>query len=342
MKAAVLTGPRVIETQEVETPDIKPNEVLVRLRNCGICTLEQRLYRGDMKIFYPIIPGHEVSGEVAEVGEDVLAELEPGMPVAVDLVMRCGECYYCRTGQSNMCQNRFKEGLRILGGFGEFIVVRGSQVYPVPPEVSFQEAAFTEPVACCIRSLDRIRLELAEDLLIIGAGPMGLIHLQVAMAMGARVFVSDPDNARREMALELGASAAFDPSEDGLEQGVDGLTGGRGADAVVVTSPALAALENAFESLSKTGRINIYTSYGEKPRFPVDANTLHRNEYLITGSEGRTALDFQKAIRLISFGLVNVKSLISEMVPLDDVERGIQHAMSNETYRVLIDHGAVG
>ncbi|MBT3274333.1 MAG: alcohol dehydrogenase catalytic domain-containing protein, partial [Spirochaetales bacterium] len=186
MKAAVLVAPKKIDVQDVEKPEIKPNEVLVRAKNCGICTLEQRLFRGDMKIYYPIVPGHEVSGEVGEVGADVLSGIEIGTRVAVDLVMRCGECYYCRTGQSNMCANRFSKGLRILGGFGEFIAVRASQVYPFSEKLSFEEAAFAEPVACCIRSLARIQLGLVEDLLIIGAGPMGLMHLQVARAMGAR------------------------------------------------------------------------------------------------------------------------------------------------------------
>ena len=161
MKSAVLVGPGKIEIQEVETPKLNASEVLVKLKNCGICTLEQRLFSGEMKIYYPIVPGHEVSGEIVEVGSGVISGLEKGMSVAVDLVMRCGECYFCRTGQSNMCENRFNEGLRVLGGFSEYIAVRPSQVYPFTGEMSYREAAFTEPVACCIRSLKRIGVSLS-------------------------------------------------------------------------------------------------------------------------------------------------------------------------------------
>ena len=341
MKTAVLVGPGKIEVQEVETPKPKPTEVLVKLKNCGICTLEQRLFSGEMKIYFPIVPGHEVSGEVVEVGAGVISGLKKGMPVAVDLVMRCGEGYFCRTGQSNMCENRFNEGLRVLGGFSEYIAVRPSHVYPFSKELSFREASFTEPVACCIRSLKRIGVSLADDVLIIGAGAMGQMHLQVARAMGARVIISDPDSKRLEKASELGAAVIVDPDNGNLKDEVAKLTGGRGADAVVVTSSAHAALNSAFESLSKTGRVSIYTSYGDTLRFPVDANTLHRNEYLVVGSEGRTERDFHQAIRLLSFGIVDVRPLISRVISFDEIEDGVRDAMACTTYRVLLEHEAV-
>lgn len=341
MKSGVLLGPGRIEVREVEIPKPKASEVLVKLKNCGICTLEQRLFSGEMKIHYPIVPGHEVSGEIVEIGSSVVSGLEKGMSVAVDLVMRCGECYYCRTGQSNMCENRFNEGLRILGGFSEYIAVRPSQVYPFTGELSFREAAFTEPVACCIRSLKRIGVSLADDVLIIGAGAMGQMHLQVARAMGARVIMSDPDSKRLEKAGELGAAVIVDPENGNLKNEVAKLTNGRGADAVVVTSSARAALNSAFESLSKTGRVSIYTSYGDTLRFPVDANTLHRNEYLVVGSEGRTERDFHQAVRLLSFGIVDVKPLISRVISFDEIEEGLRDAMACTTYRVLLEHEAV-
>jgi L-iditol 2-dehydrogenase len=341
MKTAVLLEPGRIEVREVNAPELRPTEVLVKMKNCGICTLEQRLYSGDMKIYYPIVPGHEVSGEIVKVGDGVLPGLEVGMPVTLDLVMRCGECHFCRTGQSNMCENRFNEDLRILGGFNEYIAVRASQVYPFSGDISYREAAFAEPVACCIRSLKKIGVSLADDVLIIGAGSMGQIHVQVARAMGARVIVSDPDAARLEKAGELGAAVIVDPNNGDLKEEVAALTDGRGADAVVVTSSAHEALSNAFESLSHTGRVSIYTSYGETFAFPVDANTLHRNEYLVVGSEGRTEHDFHQAVRLLSFGIVDVKPLISRIVSYDEIEEGIESAMASTTYRVLLEHEAM-
>jgi L-iditol 2-dehydrogenase len=340
MKAAVLIGPEHIEVQDVATPTIKSNEVLVKLKDCGICTLEQRLYRGDMEIYFPIIPGHEAAGEVIESGKDVRTNLPKGTSVALDLVRRCGECYYCRTERSNMCENRFRKGAKILGGFGEYVVVNRTQVYPLPDNVSFREATFVEPVACCVRSLKKIGLSLAEDLLILGAGPMGLMHLQVARAMGARVIVSDPDAKRCNKAKELGAAIAVDPGSGELAAAVNEATNGRGVEGCIVTSPSHSALKDAVENLSFDGRVNIYTSYNDGPSLPLDANTLHRNEYLITGSEGRVQNDFLTAVRLISFGYVNVKPLISSIISYNEIDKGIKDAMSNSTYRVLLEHEA--
>ncbi len=340
MRAAVLLGPRKIEIRDVETPRIGDGEVLVKAKYCGICTLEQRIYTGDLKFHYPVIPGHEASGEIVEVGRGVLSDLKPGMRVALDLVTRCGECHFCRTGQSNMCQNRFDPGQRSLGGFGEYIAASARQVFPIPEPLSLQEAAFTEPVACCLRSLKMVHPALAEDLLIVGAGPMGLMHLQAALCMGLRVIVSDPDASRLRSAAELGAARTVNPQEENLAEAVRALTGGRGADACILTSPALPALQSAFEALSRTGRINIYTSYFEQPPLPIDANTLHRQEIRISGSEGRTEQDFHQALRLLAFGRIRVRPLISALISYRDIERGMALALSRETFRVLLEHEA--
>jgi 2-desacetyl-2-hydroxyethyl bacteriochlorophyllide A dehydrogenase len=337
MKAAVLVEPKRIRIQDVEDPVAGDSQVLVKLRNCGICTLEQRLYRGDLKIYYPIIPGHEASGEIVEVGPRVIGDFSPGMRVALDLVTRCGQCYYCRTGRSNLCANRFKPGQQVLGGFGEYIAVDGPQVFPIPAGLTFQEAAFSEPVACCIRSLKKLQVTLGENVLIVGAGPMGLMHLQVARCMGARVFVSDPDVKRLEVAKRLGAFAAIDPSKADLKEVIRSETDGVGVDACVVTSPAQAALSSGMSVLAKGGRLNIYTSYLEEMPVPMDANTVHRNESLITGSEGRTELDFHQAVKLLGYGMIDVKPLISKVVHYEDITEGIEAAMSPNTLRVLLE-----
>ena len=337
MKAAVLVEPRKMEIQDVDDPKMTDTRVLVKIRNCGICTLEQRLYRGDLKIYYPLIPGHEASGEIVEIGSRVIGEFEVGMRVALDLVTRCGQCYYCRTGNSNQCSNRFKPGQQVLGGFGEYIAVRGAQVHPIADSTTFQEAAFSEPVACCIRSLKKINATLGETVLVIGAGPMGLMHLQVARSMGARVFVSDPDTTRLEIAKELGAYAVVDPSAEDLKEVIKAQTGGIGVDACVVTSPAKAALSSGISALSKGGRLNIYTSYLEEMPLPLDANNAHRNENLITGSEGRTPIDFHQAVKIIGYGMINVKPLVSKVVDYDHITEGIELAMEQASIRVLLE-----
>jgi 2-desacetyl-2-hydroxyethyl bacteriochlorophyllide A dehydrogenase len=340
MKAAVLTAPETIQLREMPTPEIKPHELLVKLKNCGICTLEQRLFSGEQKIYYPIIPGHEVAGEIAQVGREVQDRLTPGTRVALDLVTRCGECNACRSGHSNLCENRFLPGQPLLGGFGEYRAVRPSQVYGIPDSLSYAEACFAEPVACCIHSLKRLRLDLAEDLLVLGAGVMGLLHLLTALCLGARVFVADPDPRRRETAAALGAAAVIDPEREGMGEAVAVLTEGRGADACVVTCPDNGVLKTALQSVGKTGRISLFTSYEGHRRLQLDADRVHRSELLITGSEARTELDFLQAVRLLAYQKINVRPLITGTFPLIKAEAALRAAMSRETYRVLLDHEA--
>lgn len=336
MKAAVLIEPRKMKIQEVDDPKADDSKIIVRIKYCGICTLEQRLYSGDMKIYYPIIPGHEASGEIVEVGSKVIGDFTPDMRVALDLITRCGQCHFCRTGSSNLCSNRFKPGQQVLGGFGECIAVDGSQVFPIADNMTLQEAAFAEPVACCIRSLKKLQVTLGENVLIAGAGPMGILHLQVARSMGARVFVSDPNTKRLEVAKSLGAFAVIDPSKEDLQEIIRSETDGIGVDACVVTSPAQAALSSGLSALAKAGRLNIYTSYLEEMPLPMDANKMHRNENLITGSEGRTEYDFHQAVKLIGYGMIDVNPLVSLVVHHENIAEGIEAAMSPDTLRVLL------
>ncbi len=340
MKTAVLTAPEVIEIQEAPVPVMGNGEILVKLKACGICTLEQRLYKGTMKIMYPLIPGHEAAGEIADVGPAVLSDFKKGSRVALDLVMRCGECYYCKIGKSNLCSNRFKKGQRILGGFAEYIAVRPSQVYPVPDSLGFEEAAFAEPLACCIHSLKRLKVAMTEDILIVGAGVMGMLHMLVARGMGLRTTVSDPDVSRLEMARSLGADFIIDPTKASLADLGKSLSDGQGFSSCIITSPAPGAFETAAAALAKCARVNIYTAYDDKTPVPIDANTIHRNELLITGTEGRLEEDFFQAVRLLSFGKIDVKPLVSARTSFADIAKGFETAMSKRAYRVILEHEA--
>ena len=338
MRAATLVAPRTIELREVPVPVPGDDEILVKLKACGICTLEQRLYTGAMHMPLPVVPGHEASGEIAQVGASVTDAFTVGRKVALDLVLRCGECYYCRIGKSNLCANRFKKGQRVLGGFAEYIVVKPSQVHPVPDTVSFHEAAFAEPLACCIHSLKRMKVAMTEDLLVVGAGTMGLLHLLAGRCMGLRITMTDPDPHRRAMAKALGADFVVDPGRVDLPEFARDLTGGFGFSACVVTSPAHAAFESAIASMAKAARLNIYTAYEEKTLVPVDANAIHRNELLITGTEGRLGEDFLQAVRLISFHKVDVTPLVSATTNFENLQQGFEKALSGTAYRVMLEH----
>jgi len=342
MRVATLVAPWNIAIEERPTPAPRDTEVLIKLEACGICTLEQRLYSGRMHLPLPLVPGHEAAGSIASIGRRVVEDLSPGQRVALDLVERCGECYYCRIGKSNLCLNRYKDATKMLGGFAEYIAVRPNQVFPLPDAVSFEEASFAEPLACCIHSLKRLKVAMTEDLLVVGGGTMGLLHLLAARAMGLRVTVSEPSPVRREMAERLGADFAVDPSSTDLADFGKEITGGIGFSSCVVTSPSPAALEPAIRAMAKAARINIYTAYEDVMQIPLDLNTIHRNELLITGTEGRVQEDFFQAVRLLSFGKIDVKPLISERVPFTRLDEGFRAAISGGAYRVLLMHGMDG
>lgn len=299
MKAAVLIAPGKFNIEERPIPEPKENEVLIKVEACGICTLEQRLFSGAMRLPLPLVPGHEASGRIEAIGSKVVEELVPGQRVALDLVERCGECYYCRIGKSNLCLNRYKDAARMLGGFSEYIVVRPNQIFSVSDSVSYEEASFAEPLACCIHSLKRLKVAMTEDLLIVGAGTMGLLHLLAGRSMGLRITVSEPNSARREMAAALGADFVIDPKATDISGFGRDITDGIGFSSCVVTSPSPSALEPAILAMAKAARINIYTAYEDVMHIPLDLNTIHRNELLITGTEGRGQEDFFQAVRLL-------------------------------------------
>jgi L-iditol 2-dehydrogenase len=336
MKQLQLFAPRDLRLVEVDRSSPARGEVLVRIESCGICTLEQRLYAGEMRIFYPIVPGHEAAGIVEEVGAESITALAPGDKVSLDLVYRCGECYWCRNGQSNHCANRFAKSVRPLGGFSEYMVVGTQQCFQVPLEIPSREACFAEPLACCIHSLRTVSLKLGEDLLVVGAGPMGLLHTLVARKMGARVIVADPLPQRRSLAEKLGADLTMDSALP-LKQQTAELTGGRGVDVAVVTAPVGQVLREAAMAVRKGGRVSAYSAYSDTFDLPVDTNYLHRSEVSVFGVEGRTERDFQVAVKLIATRAIDISPLISAECSLEDFATAMELAGKPDQVRVLFN-----
>lgn len=337
MKQAVLVKPENIEIHETDKPEPGAGELLIQIAYTGVCTLEQRLYSGHRKIYYPIIPGHEASGIIVAKGDQVPTHHQVGDHVALDLVNRCHNCSNCTTGYSNLCSNRFKKGQRVLGAFSQYMVVKPEQAFVVSKQLPLQYAAFSEPLACCIRSLRKLNLSLGEDLLICGAGAMGLMHLKLAKAMGARVFVSDIDKQKLETAKSMGADYIIDASDKKAHDAViSEATNGAGVNCCAITTSALASVETACTIMKDGGRINIYTSYDNDPPFPMGLNSLHRKELQLTGSEGRTELDFRTSVTLLEKEIIRVDDLISEIVPIDEAARAVQRAIAPDTFRVLV------
>jgi L-iditol 2-dehydrogenase len=327
MRAAVLVGPCKIEIQEKEMPSVGPNEVLVNVKACGICSFERRLFTGEKCIGYPVVPGHEASGVVVQAGEAVRRPLAPGTRVALDLLNRCGECEFCRTGRGNLCKYMYRGKLNLLGGFGQYVSVPSEQVFEIGDSVSFEEAALAEPTACVIHSLSKASARFAEAMLVYGVGPMGMLHVILGRAMGLEVGVVDPDPARREIALSLGArfAVASGPDEE--------LTA---PDIIIVTAPAVQAAQSACALAGNASRIVLFGMFPKGTMMDTDPNKIHYSELMVMGSESRTPLDFHTAVCAITRGTVDVKPMVSKVVPLDQVEQALAEAPSVDTMRVVL------
>ena len=216
---AAVTAPGRIEHLRLETPELSGREVLVKVHAVALCTLEQRIFKGEVKMPYPCCGGHEVSGEIAGLGPDVNTKLwKTGDRVAVRLLYSCGECHECRSGRTNMCEKSQRKPVRkgLLpgpGGCCNYVIVNSDALFGIPNDLSYEQAALTEPLSCVVHSINRAGIQLADEVVVIGGGIMGQLHVILAKMRGARVISSETDATRRELALKNGADLAFDPSQ---------------------------------------------------------------------------------------------------------------------------------
>ena len=212
MKQAVMTAPRMMEYRDIPIPALTSNTVLIKIEAVGLCTWEQKYFHG-VPDSYPFIGGHEICGTVVSVGEDVAQPLQTGDLVAVASLTRCGECYFCRNGMDNLCENvgsEMKPGKYWgPGGFSEYFLARGYEVYRLKDGIDPAVGTLSEPLACVIHSIDRAAIEFMDTVLVLGAGVMGILHILMAKLQGARVIVSEVDEGG---AGEQSSSAPTSPS----------------------------------------------------------------------------------------------------------------------------------
>ena len=332
-------GPGRLEIWERELPPLAPRQVLVRVRACGLCTWEQRFYRGVAPDAYPFLGGHEVAGEVVALGSEVAVPVAPGDPVCLALKTRCGACFYCRRGMDNLCEMDEKPARAAEAGQGwgpaglsDYVIAEDYQVYRVAPGRDFALLTLAEPLACVLRSVEGPPLEPGDTVLVQGAGVMGLLHLLLLRRRGMRVLVAEPRPDRRRQALASGAEQALDPAGDEVEAAL----GGRRLRAVFFTGGGAAAIQQALPLLDKGGWLCLYGSVHPSAPVPVDPNLVHYRELVITGTYSHTRASFRRAAALLSQGQLDVAALISERVPFPALERGFARALAEDTYRVVM------
>lgn len=319
-------------------PQLSSGEALVRVRACALCTMEQRLWKGSQND-YPIAPGHEAAGVVVDVHPDGVPSVSAGDRVAIAFLDRCMQCEFCRRGQTNLCTGKLHGRgpgvFRQIGGLAEYAVVPTWKLFTLPESLSFDEIALCEPVACVVHSVRKAGLEFGDDVLVVGGGTMGQLHLLLARLRGARVFLSDPDPDKRRFALESGASAAFEPDE--TAPAVRELTRGIGADAVFVTFGNQNTADQASASVSPGGQIIYYSSFPNSVDSDANPRRLHSQEVVLHGARGQAIEDWNQATRLLTSGLLDVRPLISASYPLTRISDALDHATEPSAFRVLVN-----
>ncbi len=339
-KVVIIESEGKVGVKEFDMPLPRQGEALVKIHTCNICTADWQMWSGPRaaKASFPMAKGHEMAGEIASFGPGTHRGLEIGDHVAIGHE-GCGECYHCKSGHEARCANRVGtltlDGQRGSFGMSQYLTTKISRLYRMNPDLPFEEASYLEPVATAFHGARRLRVTPGDDLLVIGAGNLGLVNAQVARAYGARVLVSEFRDARVELARELGF-VAINPEREDLVSFCAEWAGEKGIDAVILAVASQAANDQAFKVLGLMGRILFFSAGYPPPRLNIDPNTIHYNEYELIGSMGASAPDFLLAARFLNAGTVKVGGLISHVVPLDEAQRAFELAATPGNYRVAI------
>jgi 2-desacetyl-2-hydroxyethyl bacteriochlorophyllide A dehydrogenase len=258
MKAVLFHGPEDLRLEELPTPEPRRGEIRIRPQAVGLCGSDTHMLRGEMPAARPVVFGHEIAGIVDAVGHEV-SGVDEGDLVTIEPHVYCKSCRYCRLGREHLCLQKKAFGVHLNGGLAERLVVPAYTAFRLPPGIGAEVGCLAEPVACCIHGMDRLAPASGTPLLIIGAGPAGLILTRLARLAGAApIVVSEPNAERRKAALDFGADVALDPGADGWGEALEQLTDGQGFDSVIEAVGSAATLEVAVERTARGGRVLVF------------------------------------------------------------------------------------
>jgi L-iditol 2-dehydrogenase len=337
MRVAVYYNNHDVRPQEMPVPRLGPGELLVRVRACGICGSDlMEWYRAPKA---PLVLGHEIAGEIAEVSGDD-SGWRVGDRVFVSHHVPCNTCRHCLGGHHSVCDTLRRTHLD-PGGFAEYVRVPEINArvgtFLLPPGMSFDEGSFIEPVACVVRAQRLARLRPGQTVLVMGAGIAGGLHVQLARLSGAaRVLAADINDFRLELARRLGADAAFDPAD--VPSQVRDINDGRLADLVIASTAAPAALEQAIRSVERGGTILFFAPMPAGDRLPLPLYDLWRDEITLTTSYAASPRDIVEAIALLRGGRIRVRDMITHRLGLDEAGLGFSLAAgTRDCLKVVID-----
>lgn len=346
MLAAVYHGPQDLRVEEVSLPAIGSGEILIRVLDASICGTDLRIFHGTHRK-YPAgtvrIPGHEVVGTIVETGVGVEG-YAAGQRVFVAPNMGCGHCRECVAGRNNLCANYDAVGVTMDGGFAEYMripanSVRQGNVIPIRDTVDPAVAALVEPFACVLRGQNALHIQPGEVVLVMGAGPIGVMHIKLARLRGAaKVIVSEPVADRAAQAERMGGQRVVNPTQENLKEVIAEETRGLGADVVIVATPAHAAQESAIDLAAIGGRINLFGALPkDRPFIQLDSNQVHYRELVVTGTTACSTADCCQASDIVNAGLIDLSDLVSRRFPLAEAVSAFAAAEDRKSLKIVLE-----
>lgn len=338
-RVGTMSGPGAVEFIDVPVPQPGPGEALVRIEAVAICTWEQRSFSGQQSNRFPFVGGHETVGEVVAFGPGYHGTLAVGDRVSLGSAA-CGACHWCHTGQDRVCAQHYAGAVAYgeawgPGGFAEMKIHPADGLYPVgdaPREV----AALVEPLSCAVHASRVNGVTVGHDVVVLGAGVMGLMNIIAAKAYGARVIASEVDAGRLEMARRMGADVVVDASGTDPVAAVKELTDGRGADVVIAAIGHPSANEQGLAMLADRGSLVLFASAHPETPIALGPNHVHNHEQAVRGVVSSEKRDFHLAARMVRLGLVDLSPLVQATYPLDRLSDALTEAVAPGTYRIVV------
>ena len=339
MKGTYFLGNGEFETREMPEHALSGKEVLIKVAACGVCGTDVHIFHGDKgsaEVTPPVVLGHELSGTVVSVGDNVTS-LTVGDHVTVDPNSYCGQCHYCRIGKKQLCTSLYAVGVNRDGGFAEYCYVPEAQCYRLNDDIPLEFGAMAEPLACCIHGIDNAEIRTGDTVLVVGGGAIGLMMVQLAKLSGAsKVILSEPVEMRRRIGLQVGADAVLDPMHENLKERLRELTGESGADVVIECVGNTAATAQAFEAAKRGTTLLLFSVPKAGAIHPLSLEDVYQKELRIVGSMINPDTH-QRAVNLINSGRIQLAPIITHRFPIEKLKEAILMQMSNESLKVLVE-----
>ncbi len=335
MKVAMYYSNKDVRLEEMEKPSIGRGEMLLKVIASGICGSDIMEWYRIKKA--PLVLGHEVAGDVAEIGEGVKGFMV-GDRVTVTHHVPCGECHYCKDGNGTMCDT-FRTTKFYPGGFAEYLRVPEIDVkkgtLKLPGKVSYNEGTFVEPLGCVVRGQRKAGVRGPHTVLVLGSGLSGLLHIKLAKSIGCRVAATDISEMRKKAAKKAGADLVLDAKDDVPEK-VKTFNKGRLADRVIVCAGAMTAFRQALSSVDRGGTVLFYAPLGPDEELPIPVEHIWKNGISLVTSYAADRRDLEEALKLIAEGKVSVKDMVTHELPIEDAGKGFQLFAAGESIKVII------